>query len=169
MCCFCCIIEQLLVDNILSEIKIDPVSLGISAVNNDVVNSTVDYINDIIGDDGLLSLSLTDVVSIVLALGVLDGDTVTEVVFSFLDEYLTESQYDIIDQEFYRIMKDFTHDENPGYMDDHEGNFVVDGIVEVPLSNLRYNCISNMDLADRNYSFYDDYCFFLTCTNFIIS
>ncbi len=133
------VIEQLLVDNILSEIKIDPVSLGISAVNNDAVNSTVDYINDLVGDDGLLSLSLTDVVSIVLALGVLDGDTVTEVVFSFLDEYLTESQYDIIDQEFYRIMKDFTHDENPGYMADHEGKFVYDGPVEVPLSqkNLR--------------------------------
>ena len=133
------ILEDLLVDNILKEIKIDPVSLGISAVNNDAVNSTVDYINDLVGDDGLLSLSLTDVVSIVLALGVLDGDTVTEVVYSFLDEYLTESQYDIIDQEFYRIMKDFTHDENPGYMADHEGKFVVDGPVEVPLSqkNLR--------------------------------
>ncbi len=133
------ILEDLLVDNILKEIKIDPVSLGISAVNNDAVNSTVDYINDLVGDDGLLSLSLTDVVSIVLALGVLDGDTVTEVVYSFLDEYLTESQYDIIDQEFYRIMKDFTHDENPGYMADYEGKFVVDGPVEVPLSqkNLR--------------------------------
>ena len=133
------ILEDLLVDNILKEIKIDPVSLGISAINNDVINSTVDYINEIIGDDGLLSLSLTDVVSIVLALGVLDGDTVTEVVYSFLDEYLTESQYDIIDQEFYRIMKDFTHDENPGYMADHEGSFVYDGAVEVPLSqkNLR--------------------------------
>ncbi len=133
------VLEDLLVDNILKEIKIDPVSLGISAINNDVINSTVDYINDIIGDDGLLSLSLTDVVSIVLALGVLDGDTVTEVVYSFLDEYLTESQYDIIDQEFYRIMKDFTHDENPGYMADHEGKVVVDGLVAVPLAqkNLR--------------------------------
>ncbi len=133
------VLEDLLVDNILKEIKIDPVSLGISHIDNDVVNSTVDYINDIIGDDGLLSLSLTDVVSVVLALGVLEGDTVTEVVYSFLDEYLTESQYDIIDQEFYRIMKDFTHDENPGYMADHEGKFVVDGPVEVPLSqkNLR--------------------------------
>jgi 3',5'-cyclic AMP phosphodiesterase CpdA len=36
-------------------------------------------------------------------------------------------------------MKDFTHDENPGYMADHEGKFVYDGPVEVPLSqkNLR--------------------------------
>jgi 3',5'-cyclic AMP phosphodiesterase CpdA len=133
------VIEQLLVDNILNAIKIDPISLGISAINNDAINSTVDYINGIVGDDGLLSLSLTDVVSIVLTLGVLDGDTVTEVVFSFLDEYLTESQYDIIDQEFYRIMKDFTHDENPGYMADHESKFVVDGPVAVPLNqkNLR--------------------------------
>lgn len=133
------VIEELLVDNILKEIKIDPISLGISFVGSDCVDSTVEYINNLIGTDGLLSLSLTDVVSIVLALGVLDGDTVTEVVYSFLDEYLTESQYDIIDQEFYRIMKDFTHDENPGYMADHEGKFVYDGPVEVPLTqkNLR--------------------------------
>ncbi len=133
------VIEELLVDNILKEIKIDPISLGISYIGSDYVDSTVDYINNLIGTDGLLSLSLTDVVSIILALGVFDGDTVTEVVYSFLDEYLTESQYDIIDQEFYRIMKDFTHDENPGYMADYEGKFVYDGPVEVPLSqkNLR--------------------------------
>lgn len=133
------VIEQLLVDNILKEIKIDPLSLGLSYIGSDYVDSTVDYINNLIGADGLLSLSLTDVVSIILTLGIFDGDTTTEVVYSFLDEYLTESQYDIIDQEFYRIMKDFTHDENPGYMNDHEGEFVYDGAVEVPLTqkNLR--------------------------------
>ena len=133
------VIEQLLVDNILSEIKIDPISLGLGYIGNDCGDETLAYIKGIVGENDLLSLSLTDVVSIVLALGVLDGDTVTEVVFSFLDEYLTESQYNIIDQEFYRIMKDFTHDENPGYMADHEGKFVYNGPVEVPLSqkNLR--------------------------------
>lgn len=133
------VIEQLLVDNILSEIKIDPISLGLGYIGNDCGDETLAYIKGIVGENDLLSLSLTDVVSIVLALGVLDGDTVTEVVFSFLDEYLTESQYNIIDQEFYRIMKDFTYDENPGYMADHEGKFVYNGPVEVPLSqkNLR--------------------------------
>ncbi len=138
-CLFDMILQELLVDNILKEIKIDPVSLGISAINNKDINAIVDDINEIIGDDGLLSLSLTDIVTIILSLGILEGDTVKEVLYSFLDEYLTESQYDIIDQEFYRIMKDFTHDENPGYMADLEGKFVVDGPVEVPLSqkNLR--------------------------------
>ncbi len=138
-CLFDMILQDLLMDNILKEIKIDPISLGISGLNDKNVNAIVDDINDIIGDDGLLSLSLTDVVTIVLSLGVLEGDTVKEVLYSFLDEYLTESQYDIIDQEFYRIMKDFTHDENPGYMVDLEGKFIVDGPVAVPLSqkNLR--------------------------------
>jgi 3',5'-cyclic AMP phosphodiesterase CpdA len=133
------VVEQLLVDNILNEIKIDPVSLGLGFIGNNSANETLAYIKSIVGENDLLSLSLTDVVSIILSLGVLDGDTVTEVVLSFLDEYLTESQFDIIDQEFYRIMKDFTHDENPGYMADHEGKFVYDGPVEVPLSqkNLR--------------------------------
>ncbi|MBR2953452.1 MAG: metallophosphoesterase [Clostridia bacterium] len=138
-CLFHMILEELLVDNILKEIKIDPISLGLGYIGSDYVDSTVEYLNNLIGTDGLLSLSLTDVVSIILTLGIFDGDTVTDVVYSFLDEYLTESQYDIIDQEFYRIMKDFTHDENPGYMADHEGKFVVDGPVDVPLSqkNLR--------------------------------
>ncbi len=158
------VIEDLLVDNILKEIKIDPISLGISAINSDCVDSTVDYINNIIGNDGLLSLSLTDVVSIVLALGILDGDTVTEVVYSFLDEYLTDSQYDIIDQEFYRIMKDFTHDENPGYMADHEGKFVVDGPVAVPLSQKNLRLPSHIAVTlgedaatERNISYYTKY------------
>ncbi len=163
-CLFEMILQELLVDNILKEIKIDPVSLGISYVNSDVVNSTIDYINEIVGDDGLLSLSLTDIVSIVIALGVLDGETITEVVYGFLDEYLTDSQYDIIDQEFYRIMKDFTHDENPGYMADHEGKFVVDGPVEVPLSqkNLRIPSHISVTLGEdaateRNISYYTKY------------
>ena len=145
------VIEQLLVDNILSEIKIDPVSLGLGYIGNDCGDETLAYIKGIVGENDLLSLSLTDVVSIVLALGVLDGDTVTEVVFSFLDEYLTESQYNIIDQEFYRIMKDFTHDENPGYMADHEGKFVYNGPVEVPLSqkNLRLPSHISVQLGEN--------------------
>ncbi len=158
------ILQDLLMDNILNEIKIDPVSLGISAINNKDVNAIVDDINEIIGDDGLLSLSLTDVVTIILSLGVLEGDTVKEVLYSFLDEYLTESQYDIIDQEFYRIMKDFTHDENPGYMADHEGVFVVDGPVEVPLSqkNLRLPSHISVSLgedasSERVISYYTKY------------
>ena len=141
------ILQELLVDNILKEIKIDPVSLGLGALNNKDVNAIVDDINEIIGDDGLLSLSLTDVVTIILSLGVLEGDTVKEVLYSFLDEYLTESQYDIIDQEFYRIMKDFTHDENPGYMADHEGKFVVDSPVAVPLSQKNLRLPSHISVA----------------------
>ena len=37
-----------------------------------------------------------------------------------------------------------------------------ENIVEVPFSNLRYNCISNMDLADKNYTFNTEYCFFFS-------
>ncbi len=163
-CLFEMIIEELLVDNILKEIKIDPISLGISGLNDKNVNAIVDDINKIIGNDDLLSLSLTDVVTIILTLGIFDGDTVTEVVYSFLDEYLTESQYDIIDQEFYRIMKDFTHDENPGYMADHEGKFVVDGPVEVPLSQKNLRLPSHIAVTlgedastDVNISYYTKY------------
>ncbi len=133
------VLDDLLLNTILKDIKIDPISLGINGFGGDYVKAAVDYLNSYIGLEEPLSLSLSDVVSIILSLGVLDGDTLKDVVYGFLDEYLTESQYDIIDQEFYRIMKDFTHDENPGYMLDHEGKIVYDGPVEVPLSqkNLR--------------------------------
>ena len=133
------ILEDLLLNTILKDIKIDPISLGINGYGGDCVQEGVDYINSFVGADGHFEVDLSDIVSLVLTLGVLEGDTLKEVVYGFLDEYLTESQYDIIDQEFYRIMTDFTHDENPGYMADYEGKFVYDGPVAVPLSqkNLR--------------------------------
>ena len=133
------VLDDLLLNTILKDIKIDPISLGINGFGGDYVKAGVDYLNSFIGADGYLSVGLDDVVGIVLSLGILEGDTLKEVVYGFLDEYLTESQYDIIDQEFYRIMYDFTHDENPGYMADHEGETVYDGVVETPLSadNLR--------------------------------
>ena len=133
------VLDDLLLNTILEDINIDPVSLGINGFGGNYVKAAVDYLNSFVGLEEPLSLDLNDVVSIVLSLGVLDGDTLKEVVYSFLDEYLTESQYDIIDQEFYRIMYDFTHDENPGYMADHEGKTVYDGAIATPLSadNLR--------------------------------
>ena len=158
------ILEDLLLNTILKDIKIDPISLGINGYGGDCVQEGVDYINSFIGTDGHFEVDLSDIVSLVLTLGVLEGDTLKEVVYGFLDEYLTESQYDIIDQEFYRIMKDFTHDENPGYMADYEGKFVYDGPVAVPLSqeNLRLPSHIAVTLGEdaateRNISYYTKY------------
>ncbi len=158
------VLDDLLMNTILCEINIDPISFGINGVGGDCVKAVVDYINGLIGAGEYLSVDLGDIVSLVLSLGILEGDTLKEVVYSLLDEYLTDSQYDIIDQEFYRIMKDLTHDENPGYMADHEGTVTYNGAVEVPLSQKNLRLPSHIAVTfgedastQRNISYYTKY------------
>ena len=133
------ILEDLLMDTILNDIKIDPLSLGIYGINTEDAHALMDALSGLVGGEENLTLDLNDIVSFILMLGIFEGDSLTDVLNSFLGEYLTQSQYDIIDAEFYRIMKDLTHDENPGFQMDHEGTIVYDGKVEVPTSatNLR--------------------------------
>lgn len=79
--------------------------------------------------------------------------------------------YFIDGNEYYTTFKDITKkDEDPISNKKKEkikqkyniqSNFG-ENIVEVPFSNLRYNCISNMDLADKNYTFNTEYCFFFS-------
>ncbi len=157
------IIDDLLCDTILEEIKLDPVSLGIYGLNNDDVKALTADVKEMLGNGDWLDFDLNDLLKFILVIGVFDGDTVSDVVFSFLDEYLTESQYDIIDQEFYRIMKDFTHDENPGYMADHDGKISYTGAVEVPLTQNNLRLPSHIsvtlgeDATERNINYYTKY------------
>ncbi len=158
------ILEDLLLNTILEDINIDPISLGVNGYGGDCVQACIDYINSYIGVDGHFEVDLSDIVSFVITLGVLEGDTLKEVVYGFLDEYLTESQYDIIDQEFYRILTDFTHDENPGYMADYEGTFTYNGKVAVPLSQKNLRLPSHIAVTlgedaatERNISYYTKY------------
>ncbi len=158
------ILDDLLCDTILEDIKIDPVSLGIYGINNDDITTAVEEMREVLGNGDWLTLDLNDIIKFILILGIFDGDNVTDVVYSFLDEYLTESQYNIIDQEFYRIMKDFTHDENPGYMADHDGKVSYNGKVAVPLSQNNLRLPSNIAVtfgedasSERNINYYTKY------------
>lgn len=157
------VLDDLLCDTILEDIKIDPVSLGIHGLGNDDITTAVEDMRAMLGDADILTLDLNDIIKFVLILGIFDGDSVTDVVYSFLDEYLTESQYDIIDQEFYRIMKDFTHDENPGYMADHDGTVSYTGKLDVPLSQNNLRLPSHIavtlseDATERNINYYTKY------------
>ena len=133
------VLDDLLQGEILKNIKIDPVSWGINGPVGDLVQSLYDMVNGIVGAGDWTGIGIGDVISILLISGVVGGDTLSGVVYSVLDEYLTQSQYEVIDGEFYRILKDLSHDENPGYMADFEGTIVYNGKVSVPLSqdNLR--------------------------------
>lgn len=133
------VLDDLLQGEILKNLKIDPISWGINGPMSELAQSAYDLIAGFVGAGDWTGFGIGDVISIILISGVIGGDTLSDVVYSVLDEYLTQSQYEVIDGEFYRILKDLTHDENPGYMADFDGTVNYNGKVAVPLSqdNLR--------------------------------
>ena len=133
------VLNDLLQDTLFKSIKIDPVSIGLNGQNGDIVETLTTLIDGMLGTNGFPEIGVSDIIAVVLLTGVAGGDTLSNVVYGILDEYLTQSQYEVIDGEFYRILKDLTHDENPGYMKDFEGTVTYSGKVAVPLSqnNLR--------------------------------
>ena len=159
------VLNDLLQDTILKDIKIDPVSWGINSEMGDLVASLTSILDGILGTNGFPEIGVSDIISVVLITGILgDGDKFSDVVYGLLDEYLTESQYDIIDGEFYRIMKDLTHDNNPGYMKDFDGTVSYNGKVAVPLSQDNMRLPSHIAVTfgedaatSRNISYFTKY------------
>lgn len=158
------VLNDLLQDTILADIRIDPVSIGINGQNGEMVQAVADIIDDILGTNGIPEVSISNVISILLISGIVGGDTLSDVVYGLLDEYLTESQYDIIDGEFYRILKDLTYDVDPSYMGDLEGTVNYSGPVSVPLSQDNLRLPSNIAVTfgedsatTRNISYFTKY------------
>lgn len=142
------ILDDLLQGEILKTIKIDPISFGIHSESGDLIKAVVDGINSIIGAEGFSGMGIGDVISIVLMTGLLGDDVkLSDVVFGALDEYLTQSQYDIIDSEFYRILKDFSYDVNPGLKMDYNGSVVVTGKFPVVKTQQNLRIPSNIALT----------------------
>lgn len=133
------VLDDLLQGEILKNLKIDPISWGVNGPASELAQGAYDIVAGLVGAGDWTGFGIGDIISIVLITGVIGGDTLSDVVYSVLDEYLTQSQYEVIDGEFYRILKDLTHDENPGYMADFDGTVNYNGKVAVPLSqdNLR--------------------------------
>ena len=158
------VLNDLLQDTILKDIKIDPVSWGINSEMGDLVASLTSILDGILGTNGFPEIGVSDIISILLLSGIVGGDKLSDVVYGLLDEYLTESQYDIIDGEFYRIMKDLTHDNNPGYMKDFDGTVSYNGKVAVPLSQDNMRLPSHIAVTfgedaatSRNISYFTKY------------
>ena len=159
------VLNDLLQDTILKDIKIDPVSWGINGENGELVASLTSMIDGILGTNGFPEIGVSDIISVILITGLIgDGDKLSDVVYGLLGEYLTDSFYDVIDGEFYRILKDLTHDDNPGYMMDFDGTVSYTGKVAVPLSqnNLRLPSHIAVTLgedasSDRNISYFTKY------------
>lgn len=159
------IVDDLLQDEILSAIKIDLISVGINGVAGDLIQGIIDAVNNAIGATGDWDgLGIGDIIAIILMSGIAGGDTLSDVIYGALDEYLTQSQYDTIDGEFYRILKDLTYDENPGICMDLNGTVSYSGKVAVPLSqeNLRLPSHIAVTFGDdtattRNISYFTKY------------
>lgn len=158
------ILDDLLQGEILKNIRIDPLSLGINGSNPEIFQALADAITGIVGADGFTGLGAGDVISVLLMTGLLGGEKLSDVVYSALSEYLTQSQYDIIDGEFYRIMKDFTYDETPAEKADLNGTVVYNG--RVPVTATAYNLRKPSNIAvtfgtdtktTRNISYFTKY------------
>ncbi len=136
---FTVILDDLLQDEILKKIKIDPLSLGINGEKGEAIQGLVDTIFGALGIN-FEGIGLSDIISAVLKTGVIgEGENLSDAVYAIWGDYLTQSQYDIIDEEFYRILKDFTHDENPAKQADYNGfaNYTGKSAVPVTKDNMR--------------------------------
>lgn len=117
---------------VLGDIKIDPLSLGINGSNPEIMQGIIDMFQGIFGAVDFTGLSAGDVVAIILMTGIFgDSRNLTDTVRSYLDEYLTQSQYDIIDAELYRVVNSFVTDENPAVAADQNGTLVYNGKIAV--------------------------------------
>ncbi len=157
------LLNDLIQDTILKDIKIDAVSLGATFVPSDILDDLSAMLEGFM-QTGWEGFGVGDLVSIILMTGIVGGDNLSDVVYSLLDEYLTQSQYDIIDGEFYRVMTDFTHDFNPTELADFNGTFKYTGKVEVPLTQSNLRIPSHIAVTfgensetDRNFSYVTKY------------
>ncbi len=136
---FTVLLDDLLQGTILKDLKIDPLSLGLNSSGEEIFQTIVDAVTGIVGAGDFSGLAASDLISVILMTGLLGGDKLSDVVYAAVDKYLTKSQYDIIDSEFYRIIYDLTHDDNPSPRADLNGTAVYSGkaAVTATAENLR--------------------------------
>ncbi len=161
---FTVILDDLLQNEILTKIKIDPISLGINGKIGETIKGLV---NTIFGSSEIEieGIGLGDIISLILGTGVAgENAALSDAVYAILGDYLTQSQYDIIDDEFYRILKDFTHDENPKKQADYNGIADYTGKAEVSATQDNMRLPSNIAVTfgndsstTKNISYYTKY------------
>ena len=155
------ILDDLLQGEILQKIKIDPLSLGL---NSEALGEILGSIFETLGVE-FEGVGIGDIVSLILVTGVAgDGQKLSGVAYSLLGDYLTQSVYDTLDDEFYRILKDFTHDENPAKQADYNGFANYTGKSAVPTTAENMRLPSNVAVTfgsdsatTKNISYYTKY------------
>lgn len=161
---FTVLLDDLLQNEILTKIKIDPISLGVNGENGETIQGLVDTIFGGLGIE-IEGIGLGEIISLILGTGVAgENAALSDAVYAILGDYLTQSQYDIIDDEFYRILKDFTHDENPSKKADYSGFANYTGKTAVPTTTDNMRLPSNIAVTfgndsstTKNISYYTKY------------
>ena len=108
------VINDVLKGELLPTIQIDPVAFfGVltEEAKIDALNSVMDTVMGINGS--IPKLDAGTLVSLVLGLGITDYNSIEGLIDSFLDEYMTDSEMEVIAYEFYNFIYDFTTDELP--------------------------------------------------------
>jgi 3',5'-cyclic AMP phosphodiesterase CpdA len=108
------VVNDVLKAELLPTIQVDPVAFFGALTEEakiDALNSIMDTVMGVSG--AIPKLDAGTIVSLVLGLGITDYNSIEGLLDSFLDEYMTDSEMEVIAYEFYNFIYDFTTDELP--------------------------------------------------------
>ena len=132
------VLHDLLEDEILQNIRLDLVGILGSLSDVEAEAMLGDVIEQILGAIGENSLngivpapSLAQIINLFFAAGLVEYNSLEDVLQSLMDEYLTQSQMDTIANEFMVFLTDFTTDTNPGLRMDNAATITYAGKVSV--------------------------------------
>ena len=132
------VLHDLLEDEILQNIRLDLVGILGSLSDVEAEAMLGDVIEQILGAIGENSLngivpapSLAQIINLFFAAGLVEYNSLEDVLQSLMDEYLTQSQMDTIANEFMVFLTDFTTDTNPGLRMDNSATITYAGKVSV--------------------------------------
>ena len=132
------VLHDLLEDEILQNIRLDLVGIlgSLSDVEAEaMLGDVIEQILGAIGEDSLNGIvpapSLAQIINLFFAAGLVEYNSLEDVLQSLMDEYLTQSQMDTIANEFMVFLTDFTTDTNPGLRMDNAATITYAGKVSV--------------------------------------
>lgn len=132
------VLHDLLEDEILQNIRLDLVGIlgSLSDVEAEaMLGDVIEQILGAIGEDSLNGIvpapSLAQIINLFFAAGLVEYNSLEDVLQSLMDEYLTQSQMDTIANEFMVFLTDFTTDTNPGLRMDNSATITYAGKVSV--------------------------------------
>ncbi len=122
------VVGDILESEILSQLDVHLSSLFVSKFTKNTVGALLDFLlNIVLGGD----TSYINLVNFVFKLGILPYGSVNNVLDFYMDEYLTESQFDSLGTTMAWMTGSFLKDNNPGQCMDNDVTLCYSGPVEV--------------------------------------